>query len=601
MIAKLNSISQNLLNIAEKLGEQKLEDWARMVKNKIEMNECYIIVVGETSSGKSTLIDSLVNKNLIPVSVTPNTGQIIELSISNYNKDQYFQVRSNDNLKEISLSEFKKLSSSSDLNIIKLRANLKNSTKILNDIYILDTPGYNSIISNHDEVLLDFIPQSDVIIYMVNYRKGITQTDIKYLKDIYNKNEDIKQIYFVVNWKENSNNDRRITEIKNYLKSNFEYSGKIYIPIRILKNGFNYLDIPELWKDIQKFLRSSEREEIIEENKKNLILELILRLNLKIEKINKINSLTYIDVSKIKQLIDSEKKNKDEALSIIREKYIEINEEIERKINSFFLDLKNRSKTEIDNRSVWAEPISPQIKEYLLKHFLPSKFRSFNIKLQNYIEKELNCMEDQLNEIADASIRKIDDLISISNDPFEKTKQGFIKQFLKVTIKTGTKKYLGKLGGRGGYKAGFYNMAKKSVSKFGKVFGKKFPREFYDNLGRTLKRIGLKIDRSLGIFITVISESILYLFNVSTWKASLIKKINQAIKKSKSNLLNDVTEALIESQNYNIDVTEEIFSERIAFLKDILKKEEQKFLIEPELLMKFQKEINNMMEVLKNG
>ena len=35
---------------------------------------------------------------------------------------------------------------------------------------IFDTPGYGSIVAEHEEVLKDFLPNSDFVVYTINYK-----------------------------------------------------------------------------------------------------------------------------------------------------------------------------------------------------------------------------------------------------------------------------------------------------------------------------------------------------------------------------------------------------------------------------------------------
>lgn len=62
---------------------------------------------------------------------------------------------------------------------------------------LFDTPGYGSIVREHEEVLMEFIPNSDVIIYTVNYKIGIQENDyafLGFLKELIRSPKRIKEL-----------------------------------------------------------------------------------------------------------------------------------------------------------------------------------------------------------------------------------------------------------------------------------------------------------------------------------------------------------------------------------------------------------------------
>ena len=62
---------------------------------------------------------------------------------------------------------------------------------------LFDTPGYGSIVREHEEVLMEFIPNSDVIIYTVNYKIRIQENDyvfLGFLKELIRSPKRIKEL-----------------------------------------------------------------------------------------------------------------------------------------------------------------------------------------------------------------------------------------------------------------------------------------------------------------------------------------------------------------------------------------------------------------------
>ena len=66
-------------------------------------------------------------------------------------------------------------------NLLRLQTILPHPSQKYDGLNIFDTPGYNSLITEHEEVLRNFIPECDVIIHVVAYRVGFgLQTQLLY-------------------------------------------------------------------------------------------------------------------------------------------------------------------------------------------------------------------------------------------------------------------------------------------------------------------------------------------------------------------------------------------------------------------------------------
>jgi GTPase SAR1 family protein len=599
MNSKFKQITNKLLKIAEDIEAPDLIGLTNMIKDKIGKDECYIILLGETSSGKSTLINSLINRNLIPVAPPPTTTQVIEISLAQNSSDRFQKIDLENNPKIISIDEFKKLACSSDNDILKLRANLVNNQIFSKNTYILDTPGYNSLISTHSEVFEDFVPQSDVIIYMINYKKGLKQTDLKFIKKVNENIREAKSMHFVVNGKSNTQLDKKIKEINNYLRSNFGYKGKIYLTNHKLIGGKRLLEVSDLWEDTKILLESPDRKRIIYENQRNLLLTLLGKFRLRIQEIKAIDALTFERVIEFEKLINSEEKKWNRAKEIINETYIELNKGAKERINEFSNTLIGKAEQTINDRNKFVEPLFQECTEYLKTHFFPTEINTFSQNLSNYIKERLIDMATKLDELADSSFQNIEGFLGIKGETMNRLKEQTIRFGLEKITEYGAKKYLAKLGGRGGFRAGFVNFAKKGVSKGGKLLHKNIRKQVYDNMGRTLKKIGLSAQKSIGVFIVLVTEIAIYSGKVLLWKHNLLKNLRKTAEEQKQSLLKGIVKGLQESESDNISFAEGTLKKQLKLVKGMLKRGKQDFKVAPEILKKFQKNINEMEEVLK--
>lgn len=122
------------------------------------------VIVGEVKSGKSSLINALLETPVCAVDSAPCTDSVQEINYGE--EEQRFQV-----------SEFEE------------RLHLPHA--ILKHICIVDTPGTNSIIRHHQVITENYIPQSDLILFVFfakNPYTGSAWDFLRYIKHEWQRN-----------------------------------------------------------------------------------------------------------------------------------------------------------------------------------------------------------------------------------------------------------------------------------------------------------------------------------------------------------------------------------------------------------------------------
>jgi ribosome biogenesis GTPase A len=122
------------------------------------------VIVGEVKSGKSSLINALLEAPVCAVDSAPCTDRIQEI---NYGEEE----------QRIEVSEFEE------------RLHLPHT--ILQHIAIVDTPGTNSIIRHHQVITEGYIPQSDLVLFVFfakNPYTGSAWDFLRYIKHEWQRN-----------------------------------------------------------------------------------------------------------------------------------------------------------------------------------------------------------------------------------------------------------------------------------------------------------------------------------------------------------------------------------------------------------------------------
>ena len=156
-----------------------------------------IAASGVINSGKSTLLNALLNKPVLGASNVPET---INLTILKYSKDSFARVNfytldellalgvPSENLPsksvDIGIDEIKNYTSSSSktANLVK-SVELYDDLELLKDnVCIIDTPGIDDAVVLREQITTNFMKKCDLLAHLMNASQSATQKDALFLK-----------------------------------------------------------------------------------------------------------------------------------------------------------------------------------------------------------------------------------------------------------------------------------------------------------------------------------------------------------------------------------------------------------------------------------
>lgn len=196
--SKLKSIAQKALE--ERIISQDVYD---DLVSRIHNNEFRITIVGEFSSGKSTLIDALIGKDILPHSTSETTATLtyihsVEHGHIKENKAEIFYSDGNTQLVDFStLKEYvtafsKTVDVFSTIEYVNIYVHIDNFD---NNIVIVDTPGLNGT-NHYEDRTLQEIAKADASIFVFS-PSGIKATEQSFMKEELLKHQ--KSFFFVMN------------------------------------------------------------------------------------------------------------------------------------------------------------------------------------------------------------------------------------------------------------------------------------------------------------------------------------------------------------------------------------------------------------------
>lgn len=191
---KIDDLVRQLHDLTVQIGHTELANTVSDLRNRI--NEPFMfVIVGEVKAGKSSFVNALLGtgKEICKVAPQPMTDTIQQIL---YGETEEI-ISINENLKKI----FQPI-------------------EILKEIAIVDTPGTNAIIKHHQEITENFIPASDLIVFVFEAKNPYRQSAWDFFDYIH---EDWrKKIVFVLQQKDLMNEE----DLKVNINGVKEYAAK---------------------------------------------------------------------------------------------------------------------------------------------------------------------------------------------------------------------------------------------------------------------------------------------------------------------------------------------------------------------------------------
>ena len=149
-----------------------------------------IVVVGEFNAGKSALINALLGERVLAEGVTPTTARV---TLVRWGEQAAEQV------------------------VDEGFAIVTYPLDLLKELNIVDSPGTNSINRQHERLTNDFVPRSDLVLFITSADRALTESERIFLERILSWG---KKVTLVINKADIFEDEKSAAEVRQFVSEN---------------------------------------------------------------------------------------------------------------------------------------------------------------------------------------------------------------------------------------------------------------------------------------------------------------------------------------------------------------------------------------------
>lgn len=373
MIKRLNEIKEITKYIENISILNKVEEIEEIYNNK----KIIIPVMGQFSAGKSSFLNRLLGRGILPTRLSETTSF---LTYIRYGAPKGVVYSKNGNSLEIDIQEMKYLNQDQleyfkneilkDENFEIAYAEIYENSEILKKgVILVDTPGLNTMLSNHEDITWSVIPEATHIIYVIS--KAISQKDMELISML--KDMEIEIIFVRTNI-DTINSDEE--DIKDTLEQEYLLIEKNigcveYYPITTV---FNKLEYNSYFEKFENYFGN-----ILNANLDEIIREVVC------SKLEKVSGAIF------KELDDREKfiKNNSEMSAVEIEKFLNEIKKSTSKFNKMKLCNEREIKSKIEVFNIELKNIFQKEEEKVLEIIEKISFESNIFQDKDLIERKI--------------------------------------------------------------------------------------------------------------------------------------------------------------------------------------------------------------------
>jgi len=205
LFEQIGALRQGAIAVLDQLGTKAQEfdlppppATLQNYRRKLADNTYTVLVVGEAKRGKSTFVNALIGRNILPTDVDIATSQVFHVRQT---EREAYRIRFEDeSLQEISAADLPRYGSQ----VIADSAAIWRLGQVIRwievdtpmrfvprGVVLLDTPGLGSLYAAHAQITYRFVSHADAVIFVLDSSKPIIQSELAFIDTILGVTRDV--------------------------------------------------------------------------------------------------------------------------------------------------------------------------------------------------------------------------------------------------------------------------------------------------------------------------------------------------------------------------------------------------------------------------
>jgi len=245
---QLQNNIRTTLALLDELHLRHAREKLRNDQHKLEDEKFSLVVIGEFSRGKSTFVNAMLGKSILPSSKQPTTNIISKIVYGN--RPNYTIYYKDGKSKRVTDEEFLAIKAQAEAdssNLEKVKYFFKKTedfSKIQyaevayplsfcqNNVEVVDTPGTNDLNVGRVEITYGYLKNAEAAILLLGADQALSKSEKEFLRERVIGNQ-IQDIFIVINYKDMLDGPKQEEEVKQYVLKNLadlgDFSKRIFM------------------------------------------------------------------------------------------------------------------------------------------------------------------------------------------------------------------------------------------------------------------------------------------------------------------------------------------------------------------------------------
>ncbi len=208
------------------------EEWEQNVRSVEELEqeiraaELIVPVVGAFSAGKSTLINSFLEQDLLPVNTTPETALATELR---YSHEEYISaVKANEETDRYDIRDIREIKGKArQYKYVKGFLDRSQLQGVL-PLVLVDMPGFDSPLDLHHQAILTYLARGSHYAVLISVEEGtVTQSTLRQLAEFHEFDKGFSVFVSKANLRSASEVETIVQNVEERLKDDFDFADSV--------------------------------------------------------------------------------------------------------------------------------------------------------------------------------------------------------------------------------------------------------------------------------------------------------------------------------------------------------------------------------------